>query len=210
MKYKPDGKNFAKTQRSALIFISVLGALSLSIFFIFPEQKVTPFDIPVAKNERPKIQAEFNTPLSDKPAAVRHGDEGLTLYRQPYYRLAVEDFYISETNNRSITLAILEFADKTTFRCHSRFRLRIRKAATIYAQSTTIRTVRSTAVSSSSMTARSRSSTKKIFLTPQSVRATEWRTCAFASISPETSSPRSQCTTRAPTECAQTARRSRR
>ena len=86
MKYKPDGKNFAKTQRSALIFISVLGALSLSIFFIFPEQKVTPFDIPVAKNERPKIQAEFNTPLSDKPAAVRHGDEGLTLYRQPYYR----------------------------------------------------------------------------------------------------------------------------
>ena len=112
MKYKPNGKDFAKTGKSALICISVLGALSLSIFFIFPEQKVVPFDIPAAKNERPKIRAEFNTPLSDKPAAVRHGDEGLTLYRQPYYRLAVEDFYISETNNRDITLAILEFADK--------------------------------------------------------------------------------------------------
>ena len=112
MKYKSNGKEFAKTGRHALICISALGALALSIFFIFPEQKVAPFDIPLAENRKPKMQAEFNTPLSDKPATVRHGDEGLTLYRQPYYRLAVEDFYISETNNRDITLAILEFADK--------------------------------------------------------------------------------------------------
>ncbi len=62
-----------------------------------------------------EVVADFNNLIEEagfSAARIKTGDNGLSLYRQPNSRAAVEWFYLHVTGNRETAMAILEEAEK--------------------------------------------------------------------------------------------------
>ena len=62
-----------------------------------------------------EVIADFNNLIEEagfSAARIKTGDNGLSLYRQPNSRAAVEWFYLHVTGNRETAMAILEEAEK--------------------------------------------------------------------------------------------------
>jgi soluble lytic murein transglycosylase-like protein len=117
MTYQTKRNDFSVTCRIAVFLSVVFIVASLCVAFFFPTRTVIPFTS-VVENETENntvAAAGFDTILEDvgySSTAVRKGDDGLSLYRQPSSKAAVEWFYLHVTGNRDVAMAILESADK--------------------------------------------------------------------------------------------------
>ncbi|MBQ9495362.1 MAG: transglycosylase SLT domain-containing protein [Treponema sp.] len=116
MRYKGDNTEFLYMCRFTAILLCFITVVATCIYIFLPASKIIPFT-PVSQTVTPReiIAVETDMPVEDVSyfsSSVRRGDDGLALYRQPSSRAAVEWFYMNETGNRNIAIAILEQADK--------------------------------------------------------------------------------------------------
>lgn len=108
---------FQNTARAALIFCILFTAAALLVALLLPAHKHASFRSVVAQQENSstEVSADFGSFLDDVSYTGKHetkGDEGLSLYRQPSSRAAVEWFYLHVTGDRDVSMAILESANK--------------------------------------------------------------------------------------------------
>jgi hypothetical protein len=115
--YQKERNEFSAVCRGIVILCVVLAAASLLVAFFFPARQVIPFtslvENEVSGNE--EVTGDFGTLLEEvgySTSAVRKGDDGLSLYRQPSSKAAVEWFYLHVTGDREVAMAILDAADK--------------------------------------------------------------------------------------------------
>lgn len=108
---------FRNSCRNSLIFCGVLLVVALVIAIVLPAKNKTPA-IPVVKAATEienEVVADFNILIEEagfNSTRLNMGDDGLSLYRQPASRAAVEWFYLHVTGSRETALAILEEAEK--------------------------------------------------------------------------------------------------
>ncbi len=108
---------FRANCRNSLLFCAVLLVVTVVVAIVLPAKKNTPA-IPVANastETENEVVADLNVLIEEsgfRNARVATGDEGLSLYRQPASRVAVEWFYLRVTGNNETTKAILEEAEK--------------------------------------------------------------------------------------------------
>ena len=116
MKIKSESTEFTNTCRGASVLLCVYATLAICIVVFFPAPKVIPFVAIAQSSDMPLDEAIDVDIVIDEvnyfSSVLRRGDDGLALYRQLPSRAAVEFFYINETGDRAVAMAILEQADK--------------------------------------------------------------------------------------------------
>ena len=101
----------------SLIFCGLLLVIASVIAVVLPA-KSKDASVPVVKaatEVENEVIADFNNLIEEagfSAARIKTGDNGLSLYRQPNSRAAVEWFYLHVTGNRETAMAILEEAEK--------------------------------------------------------------------------------------------------
>ncbi len=112
-----ENSGFKTSCRNSLIFCSLLLIVAGVVSIVLPA-KNKDSSVPVVKASTKvegEVVADFNNLLEEAGFTVskmKSGDEGLSLYRQPDSRAAVEWFYLHITGNRETAMAILEEAEK--------------------------------------------------------------------------------------------------
>ena len=100
-----------------MIFCGLLLVIASVIAVVLPA-KSKDASVPVVKaatEVENEVIADFNNLIEEagfSAARIKTGDNGLSLYRQPNSRAAVEWFYLHVTGNRETAMAILEEAEK--------------------------------------------------------------------------------------------------
>ena len=100
-----------------MIFCGLLLVIASVIAVVLPA-KSKDASVPVVKaatEVENEVIADFNNLIEEagfSAARIKTGDNGLSLYRQPNSRTAVEWFYLHVTGNRETAMAILEEAEK--------------------------------------------------------------------------------------------------
>ena len=100
-----------------MIFCGLLLVIASVIAVVLPA-KSKDASVPVVKaatEVENEVIADFNNLIEEagfSAARIKTGDNGLSLYRQPNSRAAVEWFYLHVTGNRATAMAILEEAEK--------------------------------------------------------------------------------------------------
>ena len=100
-----------------MIFCGLLLVIASVIAVVLPA-KSKDASVPVVKaatEVENEVVADFNNLIEEagfSAARIKTGDNGLSLYRQPNSRAAVEWFYLHVTGNRETAMAILEEAEK--------------------------------------------------------------------------------------------------
>ena len=100
-----------------MIFCGLLLVIASVIAVVLPA-KSKDASVPVVKaatEVENEVIADFNNLIEEagfSVARIKTGDDGLSLYRQPNSRAAVEWFYLHVTGNRETAMAILEEAEK--------------------------------------------------------------------------------------------------
>ena len=100
-----------------MIFCGLLLVIASVIAVVLPA-KSKDASVPVVKaatEVENEVIADFNNLIEEagfSAARIKTGDDGLSLYRQPNSRAAVEWFYLHVTGNRETAMAILEEAEK--------------------------------------------------------------------------------------------------
>ena len=100
-----------------MIFCGLLLVIASVIAVVLPA-KSKDASVPVVKaatEVENEVVADFNNLIEEagfSAARIKTGDDGLSLYRQPNSRAAVEWFYLHVTGNRETAMAILEEAEK--------------------------------------------------------------------------------------------------
>ena len=100
-----------------MIFCGLLLVVASVIAVVLPA-KSKDASVPVVKaatEVENEVIADFNNLIEEagfSAARIKTGDNGLSLYRQPNSRAAVEWFYLHVTGNRETAMAILEEAEK--------------------------------------------------------------------------------------------------
>lgn len=108
---------FQNSCRNSLIFCGFLLVVAILVAIVLPA-KSKDVSIPVVKaatEVEDEVVADFNNLIEEagfSSTRIKTGDVGLSLYRQPNSRAAVEWFYLHVTGNRDTALAILEEAEK--------------------------------------------------------------------------------------------------
>jgi len=109
--------DFSAACRVIVILSVILVTVSLLVAFFLPVRQVIPFTSLVEKEVtgNAEVTGDFGTLLEEvgySSSTVRKGDDGLSLYRQPTSKAAVEWFYLHVTGDRDVAMAILDAADK--------------------------------------------------------------------------------------------------
>ena len=121
MQVKTEKNSFSNTCFLAALLSILLIAASLSIYFFLPDTAEITVDtetIVTIADLTEENEEEFSAAFQDYLTEVSLNslsnitDDGLTLYRQPLSRTAVEWFYTQITRNKNVTQAILTEADK--------------------------------------------------------------------------------------------------
>lgn len=118
MEYETNGIGFRKTCVIAVLIVGALAATSAAIAKFFPTEKIIPFTPDAELVETQSEEAErvdTDVQIVDVAyfyQAVQNGDDGLALYRDPRTRALVESFYLDETKQDDVAMAILEQADR--------------------------------------------------------------------------------------------------
>lgn len=108
---------FKNSCRNSLIFCSLLLIVAIVVAIVLPAKNKED-SIPVVKattETEDEVVADFNNLIEEAgftTTKIQSGDTGLSLYRQPNSRAAVEWFYLHVTGSRETALAILEEAEK--------------------------------------------------------------------------------------------------
>lgn len=103
---------------TTLLCICLLAATLLVYFFLPESKKDLDTDFVTIADLSDETEEELSAAFQDYFAEVSlnrmttSSDDGLTLYRQPLSRSAVEWFYTQITGDKNVTLAILTEADK--------------------------------------------------------------------------------------------------
>ena len=112
-----ENSGFQTSCRNSLIFCGLLLVIASVIAVVLPA-KSKDASVPVVKaatEVENEVIADFNNLIEEagfSAARIKTGDNGLSLYRQPNSRAAVEWFYLHVTGNRETAMAILEEAEK--------------------------------------------------------------------------------------------------
>lgn len=112
-----ENSGFQNSCRNSLIFCGLLLVIASVIAVVLPA-KSKDASVPVVKaatEVENEVIADFNNLIEEagfSAAKIKTGDDGLSLYRQPNSRAAVEWFYLHVTGNRETAMAILEEAEK--------------------------------------------------------------------------------------------------
>ena len=111
--------NFSAACIMALFLCITFFAGALLIYFLLPSETVQAIELPAEIAEIPEeTNEEYISDFQDYFAEISltqlsdDYDKGLTLYRQPLSRSAVEWFYYQICGNRNVTQAILTEAEK--------------------------------------------------------------------------------------------------
>ena len=116
MRITSESTEFSKVCCGTFVLLCIYATLAICIAVFLPAPKVIPFtsiaqNIDMTTDETIDVGIVFDE-VSYVSSSLRRGDDGLALYRQPSSRAAVEWFYMNETGERSVAMAILEQADK--------------------------------------------------------------------------------------------------
>lgn len=112
-----ENSGFQNSCRNSLIFCGLFLVIASVIAVVLPA-KSKDASVPVVKaatEVENEVIADFNNLIEEagfSAARIKTGDNGLSLYRQPNSRAAVEWFYLHVTGNRETAMAILEEAEK--------------------------------------------------------------------------------------------------
>ena len=112
-----ENSGFQNSCRNSSIFCGLLLVIASVIAVVLPA-KSKDASVPVVKaatEVENEVIADFNNLIEEagfSAARIKTGDNGLSLYRQPNSRAAVEWFYLHVTGNRETAMAILEEAEK--------------------------------------------------------------------------------------------------
>lgn len=112
-----ENSGFQNSCCNSLIFCGLLLVIASVIAVVLPA-KSKDASVPVVKaatEVENEVIADFNNLIEEagfSAARIKTGDNGLSLYRQPNSRAAVEWFYLHVTGNRETAMAILEEAEK--------------------------------------------------------------------------------------------------
>lgn len=112
-----ENSGFQNSCRNSLIFCGLLLVVASVVAVVLPA-KSKDSSVPVVKaatEVENEVVADFNNLIEEagfSAAKIKTGDAGLSLYRQPNSRAAVEWFYLHVTGNRETAMAILEEAEK--------------------------------------------------------------------------------------------------
>lgn len=112
-----ENSGFQNSCRNSLIFCGLLLVVAAVVAVVLPA-KSKASSVPVVKaatEAENEVVADFNNLIEEagfSAAKIKTGDAGLSLYRQPNSRAAVEWFYLHVTGNRETAMAILEEAEK--------------------------------------------------------------------------------------------------
>ncbi len=116
---RSEQNNFSSACIVALFLCVTFFAGALLIYFLLPSETVQTIELPAEIAEIPEESTEdYISDFQDYFAEISltqlsdDYDKGLTLYRQPLSRSAVEWFYYQICGNRNVTQAILTEAEK--------------------------------------------------------------------------------------------------
>ncbi len=121
MQIKKNSNPFANSCIMASVLCTLLLAASLLVYFLVPNAKPAQEDVipqfaisTITEENEDELSPFFQDYFAEVSLSklTSTTDEGLTLYRQPLSRSAVEWFYYQVTGNKSVTQAILNEAEK--------------------------------------------------------------------------------------------------
>ena len=116
MEYSARPRTFSHTCKLFLVFTFILLVTSTVIALLFPAKQPAPLPVVQAATEtETEIVADFGNFIEEvgfKSDKIVRGDTGLSLYRQPSSKPAVEWFYTHITGSKETTNAILTEASK--------------------------------------------------------------------------------------------------
>ena len=115
----PEVNEFGKSCRNSVIFFGTVLTAAVTVAALLPVRVDEEEDVqPIAKtapgfeNDDMTEFAELSKETDFNTPALYHIDDGLTLYRQPASRGAVEWFYMRVTGSKETAAAILQEADR--------------------------------------------------------------------------------------------------
>ena len=113
----PEVNEFGKSCRNSIIFFGILLAAAVIVAMLLPvpaKENVKAIAITASDftNDDMTEFAEISEETDFNAPALYHIDDGLTLYRQPVSRGAVEWFYMRVTGSKETTTAILREAER--------------------------------------------------------------------------------------------------